>query len=370
MILSSISLNNVRIHSSFNTNFADKLNYIVGGNGLGKTTILESIYYLCTTKSCLTANDYEVLSFDKNEFMIEGSFKDLTVNNVSFYFSKTENRKKYLLNNKQVNRYSSVIGKFPVVLLMPSDHAITQGSPSERRKFIDSVISQSNRNYLETLIEYNRTLRQRSALLSRRKEFRSEVSEEEINVWTDKLVNKGADLIKYRINFIEKFKSYITESYQKIMDKDETPDIYYQFLEGYTGSDITGHYWKLLNERRDEELRRATNLIGPHRDDFLFNINEQSLRTYGSQGQHKTFQTVLRFAEFFYLKDITGIKPIFLLDDVFGELDAKRAYKISEYLGEVGQAFVTLTDFGNFSFLKAGEEDKIIRLNRDSTANA
>ncbi|MCG6915514.1 DNA replication and repair protein RecF, partial [bacterium BMS3Abin03] len=101
---------------------------------------------------------------------------------------------------------------------------------------------------------------------------------------------------------------------------------------------------------------------GPHRDDFIFYINDKNLRTFGSQGQHKTFQTVLRFAEFFYLKDITGKTPIFLLDDVFGELDASRAHKISDYLKEVGQTFVTLTDFGNFKFLKKDNDDKLIKL--------
>ena len=369
MILSSISLNNIRIHQSFNNNFTERLNYIVGGNGLGKTTILESIYYLCTTKSCSSVSDYEVVSFGKNDFMIEGTFTDLTANKVSLAYSKTENKKRYLLNDKHINRYSSVIGKFPVVLLMPSDHAITQGSPAERRKFVDSVISQANRNYLETLIEFNRTLKQRSALLTRKKEYKSNVSDEEINVWTDKLVEKGADLINYRIKFIQKFNEYVIESYEKIMGTDEVPGINYFFLEGYSGDDVVDRYWSLIYERREDELRRAANLVGPHRDDFRFEINGQNLKAFGSQGQHKTFQTILRFAEFFYLKDITGTSPIFLLDDVFGELDASRAYKISEYLSDVGQAFVTLTDFGNFSFLKTGDKDNIIRLEKKAAVN-
>jgi len=117
-----------------------------------------------------------------------------------------------------------------------------------------------------------------------------------------------------------------------------------------------------LKEKRNEELRRAVNLAGPHRDDISFLINNLSLKVYGSQGQHKTFQTALRFAEFFYLKEVTGTEPIFLLDDVFGELDAGRASKISRYLGEIGQAFVTLTDFGNFELLKVSGEDKVINL--------
>ena len=110
--------------------------------------------------------------------------------------------------------------------------------------------------------------------------------------------------------------------------------------------------------------------MGPHKDDFIFNINNINLKTYGSQGQHKTFQAVLRFAEFFYLKDITSITPMFLLDDVFGELDANRANKISDYLQEVGQAFVTLTDFGNFTFLKKDDTDKVFKLNNGEVVYA
>lgn len=369
MILSSISLNNIRIHQSFNTNFTERLNYIVGGNGLGKTTILESIYYLCTTKSCSSLSDYEAVSFGKNEFMIEGSFADRTANKVSLSYSKSENKKRYLLNDKLINRHYSVIGKFPVVLLMSSDHAITLGSPADRRKFVDSVISQANRNYLETLIEFNRALKQRSALLTRMRELKSNVTDAEINAWTTKVAEKGIDLINYRIKFIQKFNEYVLESYEKIMGTDEVPGINYYFLEGYTGNDVADRYWSLLNERWEDELRRAANLVGPHKDDFTFEINDQNLKAFGSQGQHKTFQAILRFAEFFYLKEITGTIPIFLLDDVFGELDASRAYKISEYLGDVGQAFVTLTDFGNFSFLKTGDKDNIIKLEKQAAVN-
>ncbi|MDP2366307.1 MAG: DNA replication and repair protein RecF, partial [Ignavibacteria bacterium] len=173
----------------------------------------------------------------------------------------------------------------------------------------------------------------------------------------------GIEIIDHRKKFLLGFKKYVTASYSKIIDNIEYPSVEYYFLEGSESEDIKNVFEKLIIERREEEIRRGTNLVGPHRDDFIFNINNISLRTFGSQGQHKTFQTALRFAEFFYLKDTTGKTPIFLLDDVFGELDAYRAGKISEYLKEVGQAFITLTDFADFSFLTKTENDLIIRLN-------
>jgi DNA replication and repair protein RecF len=122
--------------------------------------------------------------------------------------------------------------------------------------------------------------------------------------------------------------------------------------------------------KHNEEIRRGTNLVGPHRDDFIFRINGRDLKKYGSQGQHKTFQIILRFAEYFYLKETIGREPIFLMDDVFGELDAYRAGKISEHLIDLGQAFITLTDFSNFAYLKKSDSDKVIKVFNGKTVYA
>ena len=165
MILSSINLKNFRSHQDTYLNFSDKLNFIIGGNGQGKTTVLEAIYYLCTTKSNNSKTDMEAVRFSETGFELNGVFNDITESKVRIYFSAAENKKYYLKDGKLISRSADVIGKFPVVVLTPSDHSITQGSPVERRKFIDSVISQSNENYLKTLLDYNKTLRQRSSLL-------------------------------------------------------------------------------------------------------------------------------------------------------------------------------------------------------------
>lgn len=364
MILSSIHLKNFRIHKDALLNFSDELNYIVGGNGQGKTSILESIYFLCTTKSYNTKSDKEVVRFNENEFEIIGNFKDLTEDKVRLFYSAVENKKFYFRNNKQISRSSEIIGKYPVVILTPSDHAITQGPPGERRKFVDSVISQSSETYLQILLDFNRTLRQRSSLLTQIKESRRNGILNELDAWTSKLIETGTEIVKHRIKFVKEFKTYVAESYNQIMDNNEIPGIKYIFLEDGGEENIQDKFRELLNEKKEEEFRRATNLVGPHRDDFIFEINSLNLRTYGSQGQNKTFQVALRFAEFFYLKEITGRTPIFLLDDVFGELDANRSTKISGYLRRVGQAFITLTDLADFSFLRREKTDKVIRLQK------
>lgn len=376
MILSSIYLKNFRSHKNTSINFSEKINYIVGGNGQGKTSVLESIYFLCTTKGYNSKSDIEVTRFNEKEFEIKGSFKDLTENDIKIYFSLEENRKYYFQNGKLINRISDVIGKFPVVILTPGDHSITQGSPGDRRKFVDSVISQSSETYLKLLLDLNRTLRQRSSLLTRIKEQnrRSQIIHNELDAWTLKLVDVGTEIINYRIKFIKEFNPYIKESYKRIMGDDEIPEVTYLFLDGNKESEnrqlIKEVFHELINKKREEELRRAANMVGPQRDEYLFEINNKELKTFGSQGQHKTFQIALKFAQFFYLKEKTGKTPVFLLDDVFGELDTNRSLKTSEYLRETGQAFITLTDFSNMSFLKIDEKDTVIRLKKSEVVYA
>jgi DNA replication and repair protein RecF len=349
--------------------FSDKLNFLIGGNGQGKTTVLEAIYYLCTTKSNNSKTDMEAVRFSKPEFELNGVFNDLTESKVRIYYSASENKKYYLKDGKLISRSADIIGKFPVVVLTPSDHSITQGSPGERRKFIDSVISQSNENYLKTLLDYNKILRQRASLLFQLKDDRSNNLINELDAWTEKLVESGTSIINYRLSFVSGFMRYISNSYKVILGDDEEPGLRYSYLENYEGAEIKEEFIRLLDLKKNEELRRVANLVGPHRDDFVFEINNLSLKTYGSQGQHKTFQVVLRFAEFFYLKEVMGVVPIFLLDDIFGELDTKRSVKISEYLKDLGQAFITVTDFTNLSFIKKDNDDMYINLSLGAVVN-
>ena len=370
MVLKKLELKNYRLHLDTKINFSKHLNYIVGGNGQGKTSIVEAIYYLCTSKNLSQAKDIEVISFNENYFNILGDFQDLTENKVRVFFDKTENKKTIKIDDKQIGRASNLIGKFPVVTLMPYNHLITQGSPADRRKFFDSVISQSNNTYLKILLDYNKTLRQRSALLNQIKETRAKHLFDELNVWTESLVNQGSQIIEHRIKFLKLFSESFLSSYKKIMDSEEIPSIEYQYLDRTNSSDIKKSFITELEEKKNLELLRGKNLVGPHRDEFLFKINSKELKKFGSQGQHKTFLIALRFGEFFYLKKIIGKTPIFLMDDIFGELDRFRANKISEYMKEIGQAFITLTDLSDFKYLSKGNEDKIINVFNGQLVNA
>jgi DNA replication and repair protein RecF len=194
------------------------------------------------------------------------------------------------------------------------------------------------------------------------KEERRQYLFDELDAWTEKLIDSGLSLINYRLNFASIFLKYIAASYKIIMGNDEVPGLKYSYLENYNGSGLKEEFTRLIELKRNEELKRSSNLVGPHRDDFLLEINNVNLKAYGSQGQHKTFQVVLRFAQFFYLKEIMGIVPLFLLDDIFGELDMKRSQRISEYLRELGQAFITMTDLTNTAFMPKNGNDKHINL--------
>ena len=364
MNLLTIHLKNFRKHIDTYLKFSRKLNFIVGANGAGKTTILESIYYLCTNRNFNTRTDNEAVNFGQSSFEVEGSIMDLTENKIRVFYSQTENKKVYFKNGKKISRSVNIIGSFPIVTLTPSDLSITKGYPGDRRKFIDSILSQASETYLKNLLDYNKTIKQRATLLFLLRENYSNQLNEELDAWNEKLIQTGVYLLEKRQRFIKEFKVFFEESYLEIMEKKETPEIIYSFLN--TGIDnqikIEEKFRELLKKKREEEKRRAVNLVGPHRDDLIFKIDNVDLKKYGSQGQHKTFQIALRFAEFFYLKQLTGKTPLFLLDDVFGKLDSKRAKKISNYLRKVGQAFVTVTDLADFSFLDKSREDTIIKV--------
>jgi DNA replication and repair protein RecF len=366
MVLKELELTNFRLHKSSKINFSEKLNYIVGGNGQGKTTILEAVYYLCTTKNLLSSSESEIVSFDEDFFEAKGKFKELTEDQSKVLYQKDINKKLFYLNDKQVFRSSAVIGKFPIVTLTQPDHAITQGAPADRRKFVDMVISQTSETYLKILIEYNKILKQRSRLLIQIFETKNYSLLQQLDSWTEMLIDNGAELIKHRSSFISDFNGYLENAYTRILEKREIPFVDYDYKAGDSIESIRADLAEMIENQKDEELRRCANLVGPHRDDFVFHINGLELKKYGSQGQHKTFQIALKFAQFFYMKEKLSRTPVFLLDDVFGELDSYRAEKISDYLREVGQAFITLTDFTRFEKLNVNESNTLLTVNNGS----
>ncbi len=368
MILQYLELKNFRLHKNTYLEFSRNLNYIVGGNGQGKTSLLEAIYYLCTSKNLLQSSDSEAVSFGDKFFEIKGLFENGSVSNVRILYDLEKGKKNIFLNGKQIYRSTEIIGKFPVVTLTQADHFITQGSPVYRRKLLDSIISQASQTYLKTLLEYNRVLKQRSSLLNKIKETGNPLLYEELEVWNKSLVVKGSEIIRKRVDFINEFNTYVKSAYKEVMGEREIPSIVYNSTVDIDDlNKLENNFERELVKRKNEEVIRSSNLIGPHRDDAVFKINDFELKRYGSQGQNKTFQISLKFAQFFYLKDKLNRTPIFLLDDVFGELDSERVEKISLFLKKIGQAFITLTDFTNIDNLIRDNEDIMIQVAEGET---
>jgi DNA replication and repair protein RecF len=346
--LQRLVLETFRNHEHTMVDCSPGVNLFLGDNGEGKTNILEGISYLCLSKSFYAANDTVVMNVTKNGFIVTGGFLS---DSKIFYearvtFNKLQNQKTITVNKAKVDKASSLLGQFPVVILSPEHSSITNGSPSDRRRFVDFVVSQSSRIYLEYLIEYKRILKQRNKILSDMM-FSQKENNAAIEPWDESLVRVGAAIVEKRIEFVEDFQTTVIDSYATLAGKEEQPEISYvpsfECAAGAKGTIETAFY-QTLKDRSQEERRVGYSLAGPHRDEFIFKINTLDVRSFASQGQHKTFLTALKLAEFFYLKERCNETPILLLDDVLSEMDGRRSQRLLEATAELGQVFITSTD--------------------------
>jgi DNA replication and repair protein RecF len=308
--------------------------------------------------------------FGEQYFDAKGTLSDSVDNNVRIFFELEKGKKNFYLDDKTIYNSSAIIGKFPIVTLVQSDHAITQGAPADRRRFVDSVISQASHAYLEILLEFNKTLKQRSSLLTQIKENRNNNLFDQLEAWTESLIITGSEIIKHRSNFAAEFNSYLADAYKHVIENIEIPHLEYFTISEIDGQNIHHKFREELNSKREDEIRRGMNLVGPHRDDYIFFIDDLELKRFGSQGQHKTFQISLRFGQFFFMKEKLNKTPIFLMDDVFGELDVFRAGKISEYLPQIGQTFITMTDLTKLENLNNNKENLLIKIENGKAAYA
>ncbi len=346
MILTNARLTNFRNHEDTQFEFASAMNVFLGDNGMGKTNILEAISFLCLTKSFYAGTDTISLQKEKNFFEVSGEF--LAENNhnsrVRVAYDETAREKKFFINNGEIEKFSSVIGQFPVVILSPENNTITFGAPSERRKFADLIISQSSKIYAEDMLEFKRVLRQRNKILS---EADGKPKDALLEPWTEMLASFGAKITAKRIQFTQEFIPYIEQTYAQIADNTEIPKMEYapgiEIDEAMRVDAIRQILLKKLHRKKNDEYRLRSSLAGPHKDEFVFSLNGLHLKQYASQGQHKTFLIALKVAEFFYLKERCNENPVFLLDDVFSELDEERSAKLLQLVEKIGQTFITTT---------------------------
>ncbi|HLF19972.1 MAG TPA: DNA replication/repair protein RecF [Bacteroidota bacterium] len=348
MKIRSIQLRNFRNHGITNVQCGGHSNVFVGENGGGKTSILEAISFLCLTKSFYAGSDSNAVQVGEQGFDVTGDVvADKGVEyRVVLSYNGAEREKTFLVNKSPLEKLSSAIGMFPVVALSPGNGAITAGAPSERRKFLDLVLAQSSKSYLEDLLEYRRVLKQRNKILLDARFSRQDCTEL-LEPWNESLIGRGTRISMKRLNFINEFNPYVTRVYGEVTGGAERPSIAYQSaLQMDSGKtlEIERLFRVRLASSAHEEQRTASTVVGPHRDDIQLKVNDMDARQFASQGQHKTFLVALKIAEFQYMKDVCSETPVFLLDDVFSELDESRSQRLIDMTQSLGQTFITTTD--------------------------
>jgi DNA replication and repair protein RecF len=250
---------------------------------------------------------------------------------------KRGQKKVFRKNKRDYDRLSEHIGQFPLVMITPGDSDLIHGQSESRRRFLDGIISQYNRQYLEKLIGYTQALRQRNTLLRQFGESRT-FDQESLQIWDDQLMLHGEVIIRLRQDFIKGFTPIFSRHYRAVSGSAETAGLNYESSIG----DREFSTALLTALARDRSVMHST--VGPHRDDLEFNLNGHNLRRFGSQGQQKSYLLALKLAEFEYIREKKGIKPLLLLDDVYDKLDEHRFGRLLELVAGDGFGQVFITD--------------------------
>lgn len=349
MYLERLQLSNFKNYTDLDVTFSHNVNCLVGNNGVGKTNLLDALYYLSFCKSYFNSIDSQNIRSGSDFFAIHGHYLLDDKGDETVAVSCTLQRgqsKKMKFNKKLCNTLTEHIGRLPLVIVTPSDQSLILGGSDVRRKFVDGILSQVDKGYLQMLLGYQKALDQRNRLLKQFYENRY-FEDESIAIWDDQLVRYGEPIVEARRRFLDEFRPLFEEYYSLIhpnAQSTEPPTIVYesQFVEG-----IDGFATQLRDAyRRDAQTQYTT--VGPHKDDFEFGIGEFAVKRFGSQGQQKTFLLALKLAQFEYIRTHLGTKPILLLDDVFDKLDMDRVSQLVLLVGSdrFGQVFITDTQPG------------------------
>ncbi len=342
MYLNKISLVNFKNYAQAELTLSPKINCFVGNNGVGKTNLLDAIYYLSFCKSYFYPSDSQNIKHSEKFFVLQGNYSRKEEQEQIYCGMKRGQKKQFKRNKKEYTRLSEHIGLLPLVMVSPNDTVLITGGSEERRKFMDGVISQYDRQYLDTLIRYNRVLQQRNQLL---KNFHKNNNFEpaQLEVWTEQLARLGHIVFEKRKEFITKFLPIFNKYYKFISQEHETVGLTYESkLANFQMLDLLA---ELLPKDRGLQYTSA----GTHRDDLQFLLGDYQMRKIGSQGQQKTYLVALKLAQFEFIKTVSGFNPIILMDDIFDKLDENRVLQIITLVASIesndnkafGQIFIT-----------------------------
>lgn len=338
MWLKRISILNYKNLEQVEVAFSRKMNCIIGKNGMGKTNLLDAVYYLSFCKSATNAIDSQNILHDRDFFVVQGFYETDEGEPEEVYCGlKRRQKKQFKRNKKEYSRLSDHIGLIPLVMVSPADSWLIAGGSEERRRFIDVVISQFDREYLEALIRYNKALLQRNSLLK----ADVEPEEELMLVWEEMMAASGETVYAKRKAFIDEFIP-VFQSYYSYISQDRE-----QVSLSYESHAAKGNLLEQLKEVRQRDRILGYSTRGIHKDDLIMQLGDFPIKREGSQGQNKTYLIALKLAQFEFLKR-TGSRttPIVLLDDIFDKLDASRVEQIVKLVvgDSFGQIFVTDTN--------------------------
>jgi len=353
-MLKSLNILNYRNIREASLEFSSKLNCFVGLNGQGKTNVLDAIYLLSFTKSAYTSQDSLNITHGEDMAMVQGVYDEFTIS----CGLRRGVKKQFRKDKKDYPRLLDHIGLIPLVMVCPADHQLIEEGSDERRRFMDVVIGQRNRKYLDCLAQYNALLKQRNALL---KQYADAATppDDLLEVLEWQMIEPAEYIFRARTEFFSEFEPYFAEVYKVISGSAETPALHY--ISQLQNRELREAYIKT----RQRDLILGWTSQGPHKDDLDMRLGEWPLKQVGSQGQQRTFVLAMKLAQALYLADTTGEAPILLLDDIFDRLDSERVERIVAMVqGEqFGQIFITDTDRQHLTdIIQPGPDAKIFHV--------
>jgi len=339
MYLQKIALINFKNYPELDLSFSEKINCFVGNNGVGKTNLLDAIHYLSFCKSYFNVIDTQNILHDADFFTIQGVWVKNPENPDSIFCGQKRNQHKvFKLNKKEYSRLADHIGLYPLVMVSPHDSDMIYSGSEERRRFLDSFISQFDHVYLDDLINYNKALFQRNKLLKIFAENNS-FDADALEIWDNQLVALGTKIYAKRTSFILDFLPYFNYYFELISGKKERVSLTYDSQLN------NAHLADLLKSSLAKDRIVQYTTCGIHKDDLIFNIGDFPLRKFGSQGQQKSYTIAIKLAQFEYIKIMKGYKPVVLFDDIFDKLDDERVEHLVKLAADnnFGQVFITDT---------------------------
>lgn len=339
MFLKKILLINFKSYSQLDVDFHAKLNCFTGNNGKGKTNLLDAIFYLSMCKSAFNPIDTQNIKHGESFFVIQGLYnREDTEENIYCAVKQLEG-KVFKRNGKEYQRLADHIGCLPLVIISPQDTSLILEGSEERRKFINSVIAQFDKLYIDEVIRYNKVLAQRNKLL---KDFQDKnfFSSELIEVLDDQLVKLGILIYQKRKDFVEKLIPIFQNYYSAVSGRSEEVSLTYQ--SQLEGEDFLSLLQKSINKDRIVQFTTT----GIHKDDLILKQDGHTIKKESSQGQQKTYLISLKLAQFDFMKSVSGVRPILLLDDIFDKLDLERVENFIKLISDngFGQIFITDTN--------------------------